>query len=287
MTAARILRELTDRAVPVVAPLALDPLSALIAQSCGMQALYLGGGTLGYVKTGTEANLNLTDMAQTGMEIRAACQLPLILDAQCGWGDPMHMQRTLNVAEAVGFAALEIEDQIMPKRAHHHIGIEHLIPEHLMIEKIKVAVGSRRDPDTIIIARTNACRGAGVEEALKRGEAYRNAGADMLMLLMKSPDEARFIGERIGGPLVYMTLSGISSIGMSPEDLSGLGYKIVVEGAAPFYARHLALRNCYSAIAHWQADPSTRDMYKPLIEDVHHLIELNGLLEIERRTVEK
>ena len=177
------LRELIARDLPPVVPLVLDPISAKLAQGAGFEALYLGGGTLGYVKTCTEANLTLTQLAQTGLEIRAACDLPLILDGACGWGDPMHLHHTIAMSEAAGFAAIEIEDQLLPKRAHHHIGIEHLIPMDLMVHKIREAVAARRDPDFVIIGRTNACRTDGLDEALRRAEAYRRAGADMLLVL--------------------------------------------------------------------------------------------------------
>src|ERR1700676_1751225 len=97
-TGAAILRGLIVGDKPVVAPLVLDPLSAMLAEAAGFEALYLGGGTLGYVKCSTEANLSLTQMAQAGIEIRAVCPRPLILDGQCGWGDPMHVRNTILMA---------------------------------------------------------------------------------------------------------------------------------------------------------------------------------------------
>src|SRR5580700_1430899 len=165
---------------PVYAPLVFNPISALLAREAGFRALYLGGGSMGYIKAGTEANLSLTEMAQAALDIRAVCPLPLILDGACGWGDPMHVRRTIQMSEAAGFAAIEIEDQLLPKRAHHHIGIEHMIPSELMEAKIRAAVEARRDPDFVIIGRTNALRSTGLEDALRRAEAYKNAGADML-----------------------------------------------------------------------------------------------------------
>ena len=117
---------------PVYAPLVFNPVSALLAQAAGFRALYLGGGSMGYLKAGTEANLSLTEMAQAALDIRTVCPLPLILDGAGGWGDPMHVRRTIMASEAAGFAAIEIEDQLLPKRAHHHIGIEHMIPSALM-----------------------------------------------------------------------------------------------------------------------------------------------------------
>ena len=96
---------------------------------------------MGYLTCFTEANLSLTEMCQAALDIRTACTLPLILDGACGWGDPMHLRRTIGMAEAAGFAAIEIEDQILPKRAHHHIGIEHLIDAPLMVEKVQRSGG--------------------------------------------------------------------------------------------------------------------------------------------------
>lgn len=281
------LKALLQRPRPLLVPLVLDPLMARMAQAAGFEALYLGGGTLGYVKTVTEANLSVTQMAQESLDIRAACPLPLILDAQCGWGDAMHVRNTVRMAEAAGVAALEIEDQLAPKRAHHHIGIEHLIPLDHMVEKIRTAVSARRDPDTVIIARTNACRSEGLDEALRRAEAFRKAGADMLLLLQKTPEEVTAIGERIEGPLVLMLTNGPTSAGHSLDELGRLGYRIVLDALTPFYARQRALRLSYEAIAMLQADPTVGEAFAPETAYVHDLIGLDEMLAIERRTVEK
>jgi 2-methylisocitrate lyase-like PEP mutase family enzyme len=286
-TAAATLRDIIARPTATMVPLVLDPLSAKIAESAGFEAMYLGGGTLGYVKTGTEANLSVTQMAQTGLEIRAASPLPLILDGQCGWGDAMHMRNTILTTEAAGFAGIEIEDQLMPKRAHHHLGIEHLIPTEHMIEKIKVAVAARRDPDFVIIGRTNACRSEGVEEALRRAEAFRKAGADVLLLLQKTPEEARFIGERLEGPLLYMMTGGTPSMGMTMEEFGKLGFKIVLDALTPFYARQRALQNCYQALARGEIDPLVGRDFPAITDEVHQLIDLDAMIDIEKRTVER
>ena len=286
-TAAARLRQLIARDVPPIIPLALDPISAKMAERAGFEALYLGGGSFGYQQTCLEANLSITQMAQVGLDIRAACELPLILDGACGYGDPMHMHHTMHMAEAAGFAAIEIEDQLLPKRAHHHIGIEHMIPTELMVAKIKEAVAARRDPDFAIIGRTNACRSTGIDEAVRRAEAYKRAGADMLLVLPKSPEEARAIGERIEGPHVYMMLGGIQSIGMSIEELGKLGFKLVMETLAPFYARQKALRLSYEALAKGLPDPTVGGEFKEEDKFLKEVIGLDALLEVERRTVER
>ena len=281
------LKALLQREEPLLAPLALDPLMARMAEAAGFEALYLGGGTLGYVKTSTEANLSLTQMAQETLDIRSACPLPVILDAQCGWGDAMHVRNSVRMAEAAGAAALEIEDQLSPKRAHHHIGIEHLIPLDHMIEKIRAAIAARRDPDTVIIARTNACRSEGLDEALRRAEAFRKAGADMLLLLHKTQEQAFAIAERIEGPLVFMIQNGPDSIGASLADLGRMGYRLVLDALTPFYARQRALRLSYEALKAMRPDPTVGDAFAAETAYVHDLIGLDEMLAIERRTVER
>jgi methylisocitrate lyase len=135
---------LTRGPLPVTAPLVLNPLMARMAEVAGFGAGYLGGGATGYQKVALEANLNLTEMCQAALDIRAVSSLPLILDGACGYGDPMHVHRTIGMTAAAGFAAIEIEDQLVPKRAHHHVGIEHMIPMELMAAKVKEAVAARR-----------------------------------------------------------------------------------------------------------------------------------------------
>jgi 2-methylisocitrate lyase-like PEP mutase family enzyme len=286
-SAGRRLRDLMAALdTPVLAPLVLDPISAKLAESAGFRAMYLGGGSMGYLTTATEANLTLTEMAQAALQIRAASDLPLILDGTCGWGDPMHLHRTIAMSEAAGFAAIEIEDQLLPKRAHHHVDVEHLIPAELMTQKIEEAVAARRDPDFIIIARTNACRTHDLDEAVRRAEAYKRAGADMLLILPKSPEQAREIGERIEAPLFYLMLGSVTSMGMSLAELGDLGYKIIVDPVTPFLAHHKALRLCYEALAKGLSDPTLGADYRDEGRLVHETIELEKLLDVERRTVE-
>lgn len=282
-------RKLISGTEPVIAPLVINPISARLAAVAGFRALYLGGGAMGYVKCGTEANLTLTEMCQAALEIRGVCPLPLILDGACGWGDPMHVRRTIQMSEAAGFAAIEIEDQLMPKRAHHHIGIEHLIPIELMVAKVKEAVAARQNPDFVVIARTNACRQTGLDDALRRGEAMRKAGADMLFIVQKKPEEVRAIGEKLGGPLMFMGVGGMTpaALGMTNADLFRLGYKLMVDAVTPLLAVHRALRDAYAAMAKGAPDPLVGKDHRAEHDEMHRTIDLDTMLEIEKRTVER
>jgi len=199
------LREMIGGPSLIEAPVVFNPLSAKLAQAAGFPALYLGGGGLGYIQCVTEANLTLTEMVRIGIDIRTVCPLPLILDGACGWGDPMHLHRTINMVEAAGFAGIEIEDQLLPKRAHHHIGIEHMIDPDLMSAKIREAAKARRNRDFVIIGRTNALRSSTMDDALRRAEAYRAAGADVLLVMAHKAEHFRQLGERLAPPLMTLT----------------------------------------------------------------------------------
>jgi methylisocitrate lyase len=273
---------------PVFAPLVFNPISAMLAEAAGFKALYLGGGSMGYVKCGTEAQLSLTEMAQAAVDIRTVCRLPLILDGACGWGDPMHVQRTIRMSEAAGFAAIEIEDQILPKRAHHHIGVEHIIASELMEAKIRAAAAARTDPDFVIIGRTNAVRNTGLDDALRRAEAYKKAGSDILYVSGRKPEDLRFLGERLPAPLMYMSgAGGMSAAPLTAAELYDLGYRLIVDATTPLMAAHKALRQCYAALAKGEIDPLLGPEPGKEQEIVHRTINLDHMLEVERQTVER
>jgi methylisocitrate lyase len=284
------LSALMRQPLPVTAPLVLNPLMAKMVERAGFSAGYLGGGATGYQKVSLEANLNLTEMCQAAIDIRAVSSLPLILDAACGYGDPMHMHRTIGMSEAAGFAAIEIEDQLVPKRAHHHIGIEHMIPMELMAAKVTEAVAARRDPAFLIIARTNAVRASSMDDALRRGEAYRKAGADVVLLSMAhQPEQLRAIARRLGSPLMHLTgRGGLAGLGMTLAELGDLGYKIVADPATPLLAGYAAWQKTYEELADgFGATARTKPDWGPVEKDMLGVIELEKLLAVERVTVEK
>ena len=283
------IRALMQGPLPVTAPLVLNPLMARMAEAAGFPAGYLGGGATGYQKVSLEANLNLTEMCQAALDIGAVSSLPLILDGACGYGDPMHMHRTIGMSEAAGFAGIEIEDQLVPKRAHHHAGIEHMIPAELMAAKVQAAVAARRSPDFLVIARTNGVRASTMDDALRRGEAYKEAGADVLLLSMAHrPEQLRLIAKRLGGPLMYLTgRGGLAGLGMTLADLGGLGYRIVADPSTPLLAAYEAWQRTYADLrAAFGAGTPARD-WGPLEKDMLGVIGLEKLLAVERATVEK
>jgi len=283
------LRTLLQGPLPVTAPLVLNPLMARMVEAAGFPAGYLGGGATGYQKVALEANLNVTEMCQAALDIGAVTSLPLILDGACGYGDPMHMHRTIGMSEAAGFAAIEIEDQLVPKRAHHHVGIEHMIPMELMAAKIKEAVAARRSREFLVIGRTNAMRASTMDDALRRGEAYRAAGADVLLLSMAhEPEQLRAIAERLGGPLMYLSgRGGLAGSGMTLKDFGALGYKIVADPSTPLLAAYAAWKKTYQELADGFGAAAATTDWHPLEKDMLATIDIEKLLAVERRTTER
>lgn len=283
------LREMVSRNMLVEAPVVFNPLSAKLAEQAGFPALYLGGGGFGYVQCVTEANLTVTEMVRLGIDIRTVCRLPLILDGACGFGDPMHLHRTINMVEAAGFAAIEIEDQLLPKRAHHHIGIEHMIPANLMAAKIREAARARRDADFMIIGRTNALRSSTMDEAIRRAELYRESGADMLFVTAHKAEHFRVLGERLPPPLVTLTTDGqLKKMGLTKADLNGLGFRLLVDPITPVLVLHQTLNRCYRAIAGGDSEALLGDGgLRSELNALHDTIGLEQMLAIERDTVEQ
>jgi len=268
----------------VLAPLVLNALMAKLAEEAGFKALYLGGGASGYANAYLEANLTLTEMCAAGLRIRAASRLPLILDGAGGWGDPMHMRRTVRTAEAAGFAAIEIEDQLLPKRAHHHVGIEHMVPVELMAAKVREAVAARASAEFLIIARTNGIRSSSMEDALRRAEAYAKAGADILLLSPRNAEEVRLVGERLRPPLMLLAAGGLGRLGLGIDELAALGFRLLVDPQTPLLAAYLAWQACYRALADGLNDAGIDSA--EVQRQIHASIGMDEMLRIERETVE-
>ena len=270
----------------VVAPVALNPIMARLAAEAGFRAVYLSGGSLGWLKCVTEANLGLSEMVEVVVDMRTACRLPIVLDVGGGWGDPVHVHRTVTMCEVAGVAAIEIEDQLLPRRVEHHVGVDHLVPTAFMLEKIKEARAARSS-EMVIIARTNARRVHDLDEALRRAEAFHEAGADMLFVHTRSAEELRIVGERLPGPLMtFAPPDGFAGYPLSPQDLAGLGYRLAASSGTAFAAMVKAVRQSYQCLAQGKPDPFLGSGGADAeMKAAMKATGLDGLLEIERRTM--
>ena len=281
------LKELIAGSELIVAPVALNPIMARLAEAAGFKAIYLSGGSLGWLKCVTEANLTLAELAAVALDMRAACALPIVLDAGGGFGDPVHVHHTIALTEAAGFAAIEIEDQLLPRRVEHHVGIDNLIDADLMVDKIKEAIAASAGSRLVIIARTNARRVHGLDDAVRRGEAFHRAGADMLFIYTRDAEEMRFVGERLPAPLMtFAPPDGFAAFPLSPSDLFRLGYRIAASSGTSFAALYKAVRQSMECLAQNRLDPflgpggAEAEMKRS-----HQMSRLDRLLAIERRTM--
>jgi 2-methylisocitrate lyase-like PEP mutase family enzyme len=271
----------------IVAPVVFNPIMARLAEDAGFKAIYLSGGTLGWVKCVTEANLALSEMADVAVDMRAACKLPIVLDAGGGWGDPVHVHRTIALAEAAGFQAIEIEDQLLPRRVEHHVGIDHLVPTEFFVAKLKEALAARTDPDLVIIARTNARRAGGLDEAIRRSVAFAEAGADMVFCFSRNPEEVRMIGERVPPPLMtFAPVDGFATSKLSRADFAKLGFRLAASSGTAFAAMYKAARQSYECLAQDKTDPFLGPGGADAqMKAAQATCGLDRLLEIERRTM--
>jgi methylisocitrate lyase len=281
------LKDLIAKPELTVAPCALNPIMAQMAMQTGFKAAYLSGGSLGWYKGVTEAGLSLTEMVQVALDIRTVCPIPIVLDAGAGWGDPVHMHRTVAMSEAAGIQCIEIEDQLLPRRVEHHVGIDNLVTPQLAADRIREAVAARTNPDTVIVGRTNAIRVDGMDDALRRAEAMKKAGADMLFVWGRKPEDMRHIAERLPAPLMtFAPPDGFSTFPISKAELVGMGYRLMASSGSAFAAMVKAVRGSYEALA--QDKPY--DFMGPggvetWMKEAHKVTGLDKLLEIERRTM--
>jgi 2,3-dimethylmalate lyase len=168
----------------LVAPGAYDALSARLIAQAGFQAVYMTGfGTAASVLGQPDVGLlTMSEMVSRASALAAVTgDLPLIADADTGYGNPVNVRRTIREYERAGVAGLHIEDQVWPKKCGHMEG-KQVIPMEEMVQKVRAAVDARQDPDFVIIARTDANAVNGLEDALERGRAYREAGADVIFI---------------------------------------------------------------------------------------------------------
>jgi len=229
-------------------------------------------------------------MAQAGLDIAAAASLPVILDAACGWGDAMHMVRAIRLAQAAGFAAIELEDSPYPKRAGHHAGEDETIPTEEMAAKLRAAADARGDGSVLIIARTNVAT-QDPDEALRRSEAYRRAGADVLMPVtggVRDPEVIVRLGRELGPPLMFLAPpGGLTHVDLTPGEMYDAGYRILTDAMSLHLRVYASLADGYAQLARdgfkIDAERPAADWWS-LVAELNQAVDLDSLLEIERRT---
>ncbi|MFO1363446.1 MAG: isocitrate lyase/PEP mutase family protein [Burkholderiales bacterium] len=230
MAMTRRLRELIARPGPFMAPGAADALTARLVAKHGFEAIYMTGAGTTAVRLGMPdvGLLTMTEMADNAQRIAEAARLPLIADADTGYGGPVNVQRTVRAYERAGAAGIHIEDQQWPKRCGHLAG-KALIPVEEMVAKIRAGLDARSDPDFVLIARTDALAVEGFERALERCRRYEEAGADVLFVEAPSKmDELAAIPRAFGRPVLYNMASSGKTPFLPLDEIGRLGFKIVI-----------------------------------------------------------
>jgi methylisocitrate lyase len=236
---------------PLMVVGAINAYTAMLAQSAGHQALYLSGAGVANASYGIP-DLGITtleDVLTDARRVCAACDLPLLVDIDTGWGGAFNISRTIKELEGAGVAAVHIEDQVAQKRCGHRPNKE-LVSADEMVDRLKAAVDSKRDPDFFIMARTDAYANEGIEGAVDRSSKYLEAGADGIFLeAVHSLDEYKALRAKISAPI----LANITEFGKTPlftaKELASVGVDIMLFPLSAFRAMSKSAEHVYNVIA--------------------------------------
>ena len=268
----------------IVAPGVFDMISVKIANRYPLDAVYMSGyGTVASYLGLPDAGLaSYSDMVNRAKLMAEVSDVPVIADADTGYGGLLNVQHTVRGYENAGVAAIQIEDQEFPKKCGHTLG-RRVIDKSEMADKIAVACETRIDPNLLIIARTDARTTLGLDEAIERANTYKNAGADVLFV--ESPESERefsVISESIDAPLLANMVEGGRSPLLRNEQLSSLGFAIAIFPGTGLTAAAAALDSVYSCI---QQSGSSLDVQTPLfpISDLHETMGFPDVWAFEKK----
>jgi 2,3-dimethylmalate lyase len=285
MTARRAgLRALVVKKQGLVVPGAYDGISARLVQDAGFPAVYMTGyGTaasrLGLPDLGFAG---LGEMADHARNLAAVLDVPLIADADTGYGNALNVRRTVQAYEAAGVAALHIEDQIAPKRCGHLAGHQ-VVPRGEFAGKIRAAVEARTDPDLLVIARTDAISAVGFDEALRRGEAAVKAGADVLFIeAPRTEAQVEQVARAFDAPLLYNYAPGGRSPLLPFSRLRELGFAIILLPVDTLLVAVQAMRAFLGEVKTRDDVFSLADRYMPFAE-FNELIGVTAQLALAER----
>jgi 2-methylisocitrate lyase-like PEP mutase family enzyme len=268
----------------VVAPGVFDMVSLRLADSFGFDALYMTGyGTVASHLGLPDAGLaTYSDMVGRVTAMAGMAHTPLIADADTGYGGLLNMRHTVRGYETAGAAAIQLEDQEFPKKCGHTPD-RRVIPMEDMVQKIRVAVDSRHSRDFLIIARTDARTSLGLDEALRRAEAYAKAGADILFVESpESEEEMRRIGQRFDVPLVANMVERGRTPVLTRAELESIGYKLAIFPVTALLAAVQAMSSVYQTL---QQQGSSASMPVPLYDfaDLTRLMGFEDVWAFEKR----
>lgn len=240
-----------DEGRALVLPGAYDALSARLIEAAGFDAVYLTGA--GYANSGLGVPdiglVSATEMRDHVARIADSVGIPLVVDADTGFGNAINVGRTVRQFERAGASALQLEDQVFPKKCGHFDGKE-VIPAREMVQKIHAAVDARSSDSVLVIARTDVRAVSTLEEALERSQMYKEAGADILFVeAPTSVEELQLIGRKLDGPLVANMVEGGRTPLLTAAELGDLGFSIALFANATLRVAHRAVSSLLTELA--------------------------------------
>jgi methylisocitrate lyase len=276
--------ELEDRNKIIVLPGVFDALSAKIAEYVGFEAMFQTGygssaALLGMPDFGL---LNSGETVDNATRIIRAVRVPVLVDADTGYGNPLNVWRLVRDLESLGAAGIFLEDQIWPKRCGHMVGKD-VIPKDEYIPKLRAALEARQSKDFIIVARTDARAPIGLEEAIERGKAYRKAGADVIFVeAPRSVEELKKVADEIDAPLVANMIEDGVTPNLSASELLKLGYQIAVFPLSAIYSATFAMRQVLTELRNTGTTKDARNIMVTF-KDFNEFMNLDHFVDLERR----
>jgi 2-methylisocitrate lyase-like PEP mutase family enzyme len=244
------LKSLVDARRGVIVPGAFNALSAKVVADLGFEALYVTGAGVTNMWFGMpdQGFMGLHEIAEHTARIRDAVELPLIVDADTGFGNALNVVHSVRTLERAGADCIQLEDQVAPKRCGHFNGKEVISTEEA-VDKIKAAVDARRDSGLLIMARTDAAATLGFEAAVERAQKFAEAGADILFVeAVTQADEVRALPQRLAKPqLMNMVIGGKTPI-FNAEQLADLGYGIVLYANAALQGAVMGMQKALTVL---------------------------------------
>lgn len=279
-----LLKQLNDKSKIIVMPGVYDALSARIAEHVGFDVVFQSGysvsaGILGMPDYGF---LNAGEAVEQARKIVRAISIPLIVDVDTGYGNPLTVWRLIRDLEAAGAAGVFLEDQVWPKRCGHMSG-KQVVSTDEYIPKLKAAIEARRSKEFVIVARTDAIEPLGIDEAIRRGKEYRKVGADAVFIeAPRTIDDLKKIGKSVNAPLVANMMEGGKTPLLSAEELRKMGFRLVVFPLSALFATTYAIRETFKAL---KSKGITKSVMNGMVtfEEFNRFVDLHKYKKLEQK----
>jgi carboxyvinyl-carboxyphosphonate phosphorylmutase len=278
--------QLEDKNKILVLPGVFDALSARIAEQVGFDAIFQTGygssaALLGMPDFGL---LNAGETIDNARRIIRAVSVPVLVDADTGYGNPLNVWRLVRELESFGASGIFLEDQVWPKRCGHMVGKD-VIPKDQYLPKLKAALEARKSKDFIIVARTDARAPIDLDEAIERGKAYRKAGADVIFVeAPRTVEELKKVADEIGAPLVANMIEDGVTPNLPADELLKLGYRIAVFPLSALYSATYAMREVMTEL---KKTGTTKETRKTMVtfKDFNRFVDLGKYMDLEKRYI--